>query len=153
MRHIVATLVLLLLSACVVTSERYYVPVDPSLVTEGKVCGFVPWGSAHIPLVEGLAASISLAPVNGQLSASIQLSIPTGTRVRFTKSEIRFDDLSTGKEYFASLKQWQVGVYGRGGRPGYHDYFGSDALLEGRGKKRRTCRHRQCLSKGGPLYI
>lgn len=134
MKLVISVLFMLLICSCAVTSNRYYLPVDPLLAKEGTVCGFVPWGRAHIPIAEGITAGIDLAPANDLLSATIQLSIPTGVTIRFTNPEIQFFNPSISRVYIAPLERWQVGVYGRSGRPGYHDYFAPDALLEGLGR-------------------
>ena len=134
MKSAVAIILLLLLTACAVVNKQYYLPVDSRLAVEGTVCGSVPWGSTRLPLAESLFAVVDLAPVEGLLSLTIQLAIPTGTSVRFIKPEIRFIDSSGAREYVATMERWQVSVYGRGGQPGHLEYFASDALLEGRGR-------------------
>ena len=134
MRYLTAALLASMLTACMPAVSRFYLPDDKSLASEGVTCGFMPWGHVRIRLAEGVTASVSLIPKNGVLAAKIGLSISTGTTVRFSKPEVRFTDISTGKELSVLLEGWRVSVYGRDGHPGYFDNYAPDALLEGRGR-------------------
>jgi hypothetical protein len=64
----------------------------------------------------------------------MQLALPQGTTVRLSEPELRLQVPSTGAEYTARLDRFRVSVYGRGGRPGHHEYVGAADVLEGKGR-------------------
>jgi len=123
-----------ILAACVPVTERYYLPVDIALTKEGTICGSVPWGHAILPLTPELGVAVDVTPSKDSVSALVQISIPTGTRVRFVEPRLQFVHAPSGARYDAPLSTWQQPIYGRGGKPGTLESFEPGALLEGRGR-------------------
>ncbi len=134
MRTLSLALVVAMLAGCAVSTQRYYLPTDPQFAQTGTVCGFVPWGQAKVPLADSLSTAIDLRPREGRVGLSMQVALPQGTTVRLTKPELQLQVPSTGVEYTARLERFRVSVYGRGGRPGHHEYAEAGGVLEGRGR-------------------
>ncbi len=131
---VLAIAAVMALSACAVTTERYYLPTDAQYAETGRVCGFVPWGRSHVPLGDSLSSSIELIPVKDGLAVRMQLALPEGVKVRLSSPELRLEAPSTGQEYVARLDRFRVSVFGREGRLGHYEYFEPDSVLEGRGR-------------------
>src|SRR3954467_6745801 len=79
----------MVMAACAVSTQRYYLPTDARYAEAGTVCGFVPWGQTRVPLADALSTSVRLAPLDGRVAMSIQLALPQGTKVRFSEPDIR----------------------------------------------------------------
>jgi len=134
MRAIALSVAAAVMAGCAVSTQRYYLPTDARYAEAGTVCGVVPWGQTRVPLADSLSTSVRLAPVDGRVAMSIQLALPQGTKVRFSEPDIRLQVPSTGTEYTARLSQFRVSIFGRGGRPGHHEYVDPESILEGRGR-------------------
>ena len=135
MRAILVPLVAsVLVCACAVRTNQYYLPTDSTFAKEGTVCGSVPFGSASIPLGETLRASVSAIPSENNIALSIQIPLPLGTKVRFLKPELAIEGPGTDRASSGRLEPFRVSVYGEGGRPGHHESVDSNTLLEGRGR-------------------
>lgn len=126
----------LLVCACAVRTNQYYLPTDSTLAREGTVCGSVPFGSASIPLGETLRASVFVAPSEHAIALSVQLPLPLGVKVRFLKPELMIEGPGTERTS-GRLEPFRVSVYGEDGRPGHHESVDSNMLLEGRGRNSR----------------
>jgi len=135
MKSVLAPLVAsLLICACAVRSNQYYLPTNSALAKEGTVCGAVPFGSASIPLGETLRASVSATPSEHNIALSIQLPLPLGTKVRFLKPELMIEGTGTEQASSGRLEPFRISVYGEGGQPGHHETVDSNMMLEGRGR-------------------
>ena len=134
MRTLALVLVAGIVGGCAVSTQRYYLPTNTQYAESGTVCGFVPWGQTRVPLADSLSTAIQLRPLDGRVVLSMQLALPQGTRVRLSEPELRLQVPSTGVEHAARLDRFRVSVYGRGGRPGYHEYVGATDVLEGTGR-------------------
>lgn len=127
----------LLVCACAVRTNQYYLPTDSTLAREGTVCGSVPFGNASIPLGETLRASVSATPSENGISLSIQLPLPLGAKVRFLKPELTIEGSGIERASSGRLEPFRISVYGEGGRPGHHESMDSGTLLEGTGRNLR----------------
>lgn len=125
------------LAACVAQTNQYYLPIDPALAKEGTVCGSVPFGHAMVPLSNTLHISISVIPSDNSVLLSIQLSLPLGAKVRFSKPEFAIEGPLQEQARSGRLGPFRTSVYGEGRQPGHHEYVHPSELLEGRGRNLR----------------
>lgn len=136
MKSTAAACLPLLLAGCAVQELTYYAPTDKQYLVEQAACDqfteIRPQG-ARVPLRDGIAATLAMTPAKESVELAIQIPLLKGQSVRFESNVLELT-LPSGEKVSALLKDFQVGVYGRGGRPGHHETAKVPGVLMGLGR-------------------
>ncbi len=122
-------LAVLVLGGCGVVHRTFYIPVDTAYLREGLTCGWVPHGSAVIPLDDTVSISLGMAP--GGLQATIlylQIPLAPGQSVQFAETALVLETAAGAAT--AHLQEFKVAVHGRSGQPGHYEYLAPNAVLD-----------------------
>ncbi|MEQ9465477.1 MAG: hypothetical protein RJQ10_17585 [Haliea sp.] len=122
---------LLALGGCGVVHRTFYIPVYSGYLRESTTCGWVPHGSALVPLDDTVSIALSMAPGGeNEIGLSLQVPLSPGQSLQFEQAVLVLETASGATQ--ANLQEFMVAVHGRNGQPGHFEQVQPTDLLEGR---------------------